>query len=366
MAAIIRRALAAAVMDLGDDEVEVVLSTAGLARDGHVLVPAGCDLTSYRRNPIILWQHQPEEPVGTASDIAVQGDKIVARIKFAPLGVSETADRIRGLVKGGVINAVSVGFEVQDGEPLDATKPRAGQRFTQWELLEASFVSVPADTGAVVTARALEDMEHHRMTETNTRAADDLRKRMLVASPPAFGHRGLSACANLAWLLMELGWLHDDAKWESEIEGDGSKVPTMLGEVLMGLGATLIAMTQEEVAELLAGHDVDVGDDGDDDASGERNASPRLRAWRAVMRANTRTGKVLSSKNKELLLSAHDKIDEGREMLRAFIEDTDTTDVQTEDGDGDGDSGGSENDRAALSADFRRREIAILELSSVA
>ena len=202
------------------------------------------------------------------------------------------------------------------------------------------------------------------MTETNTRAADDLRKRMLVASPPAFGHRGLSACANLAWLLMELGWLHDDAKWESEIEGDGSKVPTMLGEVLMGLGATLIAMTQEEVAELLAGHDVDVGDDGDDDASGERNASPRLRAWRAVMRANTRTGKVLSSKNKELLLSAHDKIDEGREMLRAFIEDTDTTDVQTEDGDGD--SGGSENDRAALSADFRRREIAILELSSVA
>jgi len=365
MANVIRRALAAAVTDLGDDEVEVVLSTAGLARDGHVLVPAGCDLTSYRRNPIILWQHMPEEPVGTASDIAVQGDKIVARVKFAPLGVSDTADRIRGLVKGGVINAVSVGFEVRDGEPLDATKPRAGQKFTAWELLEASFVSVPADTGAVVTARALEDMEHTRMTETNTRALDALRKRMLTADPAPLGKRGLSACADLAFYLMYLGWLHDDAKWEAEIEGDGSKVPAMLGEALTALGATLIAMTQEEVAELLDGHDVEVGDDGADaDDAGERAVSPRLRAWRKLMSANKRAGKVLSAKNKELLVQAHDKIDEGREMLRAFIEDTDTTDVQTEDGDGD--SGGTENDRAALSADFRRREIAILELSTVA
>jgi HK97 family phage prohead protease len=150
----IRTIFPAQVTSLGDDEVEVVLSTGLKARDGHVLVPEGCDLSGYRSNPIVLWQHSPEIPVGRASEIQVSNDKIIARITFAPLGVSPKADEVRGLVKANVISAVSVGFDPVDGEPLDPKRPRGGQRFTRWELLECSFVSVPADPGAIVTARA--------------------------------------------------------------------------------------------------------------------------------------------------------------------------------------------------------------------
>ena len=143
----IRAAVNAEIKTLGENEVEVIISTSALARDGHILEPAGCDLTNYRANPIVLWQHNPDVPVGRAADLTIEGDRIQARILFAPAGVSAKADEVRGLVKTGIVSGVSVGFDVSDSEPLDPKKPYGGQRFTKWELLECSFCSVPADPG---------------------------------------------------------------------------------------------------------------------------------------------------------------------------------------------------------------------------
>lgn len=167
--AIMRAAVLAELTPLADDEVEVIISTSALARDGHVLEPTGCDLTNYRANPVVLWQHNPDQPVGRATDLVVEGDRIRARITFAPSGISPKADEVRGLVKNGIVSGISVGFDVQDGEPLDPKKPRSGQRFTKLELLECSFCSVPVDPGAAVTARA-QTQESGEMTNTETRA----------------------------------------------------------------------------------------------------------------------------------------------------------------------------------------------------
>ena len=171
--AMIRAAVPAQVAALGEGEVEVVISTAALARDGHILEPTGCDLTNYRANPVVLWQHNPDQPVGRATDVVVDGDRIRARITFAPDGISAKADEVRGLVKTGIVSGISVGFDVLDGTPLDPKKPRGGQRFTRWELLECSFCSVPVDPGAAVTARA-ETQETLTMDEPQTRAGKTL------------------------------------------------------------------------------------------------------------------------------------------------------------------------------------------------
>lgn len=166
----LRKVVPAQVTALGDHEVEVRMSTGALGRDGHVLVPQGAELGNYRANPIMLWQHDPMAPVARAEDVRADGEAIAARAIFAPAGISAKADEIRGLVKAGIINAVSVGFDPLDGEPLDPKRPRGGQRFTRWELLECSFVSVPADPGAMVTARAQGD----NMAEWKVGAARDL------------------------------------------------------------------------------------------------------------------------------------------------------------------------------------------------
>ena len=142
------------VEPLDDLTVAICASTSALARDGHILEASGLDLSNYRRNPIVLWQHSPQDPVGVAESVAVRDGTLFARVRFAEPGISAVADQVRALVKSSIVKGVSIGFDPVEGEPLDPKRPRGGQRFTRAELLEISFCSIPADVGAGVTARS--------------------------------------------------------------------------------------------------------------------------------------------------------------------------------------------------------------------
>lgn len=382
---------------LGDDEVEVVMSTAALARDGHVLIPSGVKLENYRANPIVLWSHNANIPLGNVEEISLDNDMIRARVRFAPLGISEEADKYRGLVKAGVVRAVSVGFDPVVGEPLDPRKPKGGQRFTEWELWELSFCSVPVDPGSLVTARAHGDNDMaDKPTETietpAARAASAPATRAHRVGKVGFA-RGIYSIGELCSVFSQLGWQTDHAKWEAAIEGDGSQVPAMLAAIMHDLGDAILAMAAEEVAEALAEYatEVEVEIETDTSLGAEERAhvrsgaTPAVRAFRyGVANAQVRAGRKLSAetarclreakalheeaislcrssiaKHKEGLASVDDMLE------RAGVSDADsdaTQEVQTSSGTDK--SEGSSNGRAVDDADYRRRQADLLALSA--
>jgi hypothetical protein len=77
-----------------------------------------------------------------------------AAFSFRQRVTSALSDQCYSLVRAGVINAVSIGFEIRDAAPIDKARPRAGQLITLCELIECSFVSCPADPDALVVERA--------------------------------------------------------------------------------------------------------------------------------------------------------------------------------------------------------------------
>ncbi|MCO5129750.1 MAG: phage major capsid protein [Xanthobacteraceae bacterium] len=136
-------------------DMEFVLSDATLDRYGDVVEPNGWVLTNFKKNPIALFGHSSSFPIGTWSNIRVEGKKLIAKLNFAARGTSERIDELISLVEQGILRAVSVGFRPLESEPIDKDKPYSGQRYTKQELLETSLVSVPANPAAIALAKSL-------------------------------------------------------------------------------------------------------------------------------------------------------------------------------------------------------------------
>ncbi|HEY0881342.1 MAG TPA: HK97 family phage prohead protease, partial [Archangium sp.] len=129
-----------AANDTDTGTFEVVITTENLDRYQEVIKLDGWELEHYRNNPIVLWGHDHNQPIGVATSVEIIDGKMVARGKFAP---NAKGQEVRGLYDMGIIRATSVGF---------IEKERDGNLITKAELLEFSFVSVPANPYALSLA----------------------------------------------------------------------------------------------------------------------------------------------------------------------------------------------------------------------
>jgi HK97 family phage prohead protease len=135
--------------------VRVIVSTANVDRMGDIIVQDGIDLTGYRSNPVVLWQHDADCPVARAPDIGVVNGKMTATALFPAEGADEEADYVYGKIKAGIVNAASIGFNPVEFQPIDPKQPWGGLKYTKSEMLEFSFVSVPANKDCVVIGRSI-------------------------------------------------------------------------------------------------------------------------------------------------------------------------------------------------------------------
>lgn len=168
----IRRSASPAVLKfagtgIGARQVRAIVSTGEIDRMGDIIDQAGIKLDAFRRSPTVLFNHDADSPVAKALTIGIEGGKLVALVEFPGQGTSAKSDETYALIKAGVINSTSIGFAPLKYVPIDASKPYGGLRFTSCELLEFSFVSVPANAGALITGRSV----------SKTPRLDDARRR---------------------------------------------------------------------------------------------------------------------------------------------------------------------------------------------
>ena len=163
--------------DDGGLDIKGSASTNALDRAGDIInadawTKGGLD--NFKNNPIILFNHNYDKPIGRAKDLQVteNGLDITARI-------SKSAGEIKDLIKDGVLGAFSVGFKVKDAEYMTETD---GYKIKDAELFEVSVVSVPCNQGATFSiAKSFDNMEDYNkfkrqfVTANSTESADAVK-----------------------------------------------------------------------------------------------------------------------------------------------------------------------------------------------
>mgnify|MGYP000043799518 CR=1 FL=1 len=135
--------------------MDFVLSDATVDRYGDIVEPNGWDLSLFKNNPIALFGHRSDFPIGTWENVRVEGKQLVGRLVLAARGTSARIDELIGLLEQGVLRAVSVGFLPVEWEAVDPKDVWGGSRYTKQQLLECSLVSIPANPSALAKAKAL-------------------------------------------------------------------------------------------------------------------------------------------------------------------------------------------------------------------
>lgn len=134
--------------------VTFVASTATPDRYGDIVDQKGWDLRAFQRNPVILFNHNPNQmPIGKGKAYLKDG-ALMIDVEFDKN--DPDAQKIESKVRGGFINAVSVGFQPSETIPrsrLSAESPyygKTGMYFPKSELLEVSIVTIPANNEATL------------------------------------------------------------------------------------------------------------------------------------------------------------------------------------------------------------------------
>ena len=112
-------------------------------------------LRNFEKNPIILFNHDYNKPIGRATGLKVTDNGLELKAKIS----KSAPDSVAQLVKEGILGAFSVGFRVKDADYLAETD---GLKIKDAELFEVSVVSVPCNQAATFSlAKSFDSMEEY-------------------------------------------------------------------------------------------------------------------------------------------------------------------------------------------------------------
>jgi HK97 family phage prohead protease len=130
--------------DNNDDELRIrgYASTGDMDRAGDVILPTAWSeegLRNFKKNPVILFNHDYDQPIGRAKSITVDRNGLLLEAM-----ISKSCKQYE-LIKDGVLSTFSVGFMVRDADYNEKTD---GFIIKAAELLETSVVTIPCNQEA--------------------------------------------------------------------------------------------------------------------------------------------------------------------------------------------------------------------------
>jgi HK97 family phage prohead protease len=153
--------------DDGSVMIRGMASTADFDRAGDSISAEAWQkggLNNFEKNPIILFNHDYDKPIGRATGLKAGPDGLELECKISKAAPANVAQ----LVKDGVLGAFSVGFRVKDADYIQETD---GLMIKDAELFEVSVVSVPCNQSATFSlAKSFDstaEYEEFKKTFTN-------------------------------------------------------------------------------------------------------------------------------------------------------------------------------------------------------
>ena len=153
--------------DDGSVMIRGMASTADFDRAGDSISAEAWQkggIKNFEKNPIILFNHDYDKPIGRATGMKAGPDGLELECKISKNAPGNVAE----LVKDGVLGAFSVGFRVKDADYIKETD---GLMIKDAELFEVSVVSVPCNQAATFSLAksfdSTEEYEEFKKTFTN-------------------------------------------------------------------------------------------------------------------------------------------------------------------------------------------------------
>lgn len=149
-------------------------------RVGDIVEPMGAQIG---KGVKLLWQHNHNEPVGSVTFGKPTNKGIPFKATFMrpkddyPQTLKDRLEEAWVSVRDGLVEFVSIGFRTIAYEIMET-----GLRFTEWEMMELSLVTIPANSEATITS--IKSIDRKLRAASGTLHTDDGRKAARVGAPP--------------------------------------------------------------------------------------------------------------------------------------------------------------------------------------
>jgi len=129
--------------------------------------PMSVKLERYKKNPILLFNHDMNYPIGRVVEVTPKEDGLY--VKAAVSGVDhDKVSYVRELVKDGTLCTFSVRFA---DETVEEDPQTGGKLIKDWELQELSIVSIPAQPDSTFSLSNYKSLRDLRMDVLKAKGA---------------------------------------------------------------------------------------------------------------------------------------------------------------------------------------------------